>query len=254
MASGPEGRREESVQFSLKELLKLEDERLAEQSRERKAREAAAAEESARAERQRREEAAARERESAAALEHARKTELDELARREAMQKAIVEQARLSVDVRARAEERELERRHELELAKLRAVGGRSSVGSIAGSALFGGVVMLIVCCGVHFGVTKPAVDRRIAQLELDVAAADERTQEASRRTDEQRRAADDLRGKLRAAEEELDGLKKVKASPSSSGGVVRPPVPAAAPAPRPPPKPVTCLEGDPMCPVIVRH
>src|SRR5690242_7876368 len=97
MSSGPSGRREESVKFSLKELMKLEDERLAEQARERAARERAAVAEQQNAERRRRAEAEAAARASAEAKEREQHAKLDDLARREAMQKAIVEQSRLAV-------------------------------------------------------------------------------------------------------------------------------------------------------------
>ena len=110
MPSGPTGRREESVQFSLKELLKLEDERLAEQTRERQARDAAAARERDESERRKRAELEEKVRTETEARERQRHAELDDLARREAMQKAVVEQSRLEVEVRARAEERERER------------------------------------------------------------------------------------------------------------------------------------------------
>jgi colicin import membrane protein len=253
MSSGPSGRREESVKFSLKELMKLEDERLAEQARERAARERAVVAEQENAERRRRAEAEAASRASAEAKEREQNAKLDDLARREAMQKAIVEQSRLAVDVRARAEERELERRHELELMRLRAAGKTAQMGPLAVAALLGGAVMLAVLFGLHFGVTKPASDRRIAELQLDVAAAEGRTRDESKRTEEQRRANEALDRKLSAALAELASSPR---GPKAAPGVPVPMKPGAVTAPPAAalPKPAAqCPDHDPMCGAIPR-
>src|SRR5262249_35025987 len=135
----------------------------------------------------------------------AKRTELDELARREAMQKAIVEQARLAVDVKARAEERELERRHELELQRLRGESAKGRVLPLGGACLLGGTVMLVVALGIHLGVLKPAETRLLAAQEERVAAAESRAEAEGRRADEQRKLASALDQRLHASDAELD-------------------------------------------------
>jgi hypothetical protein len=249
MPSGPTGRREESVRFSLKELLKLEDERLEEQERAKNAREAALAREREEAERRRRVEAEADARAEAEARERQRQVELEELARREAMQKAIVEQGRLEVEIRARADERERERHHELAIEKLRSEGksGQSIGGLIAASAM-GGAIMLGVMLAVQLGVMKPAANRRIAELQQSVIAADSRADDLTRQLADQRRLVGERDRQLVEARTQIDALKtkkpsSVPAAPAPSPHKLGPP----PPAPKAPAQP-DCDPHDPMC------
>lgn len=252
MASGPEGRREESVQFSLKELLELEDQRLAEQARERDAREVAAARERAEAERRRREEAEAHARAEEEARERQRRTELEELARREAMQKGIVEQARLEVEVRARAEERERERRHEIEIERLRSTAKKGgSLGALIGASAIGGSVMAIVALAIHLGVHAPAAERRVAELQRSMTAAEARADELARQLDGQRRAVSERDRQLADAQEQIRALTAQKSAPASGTGSK---LGLGAPGPKAPvvrpsnKEEKECLPGDPMC------
>ncbi len=261
MTSGPGGsKREESVQFSLKSLLELEDERVAEQARESRDRQEAILRdrEQAKKRAQLAEDAAAR-----AALEaevHRRRAELEDLARREAMQKALVEQARLEVEVRARAEERERERQHERELQRLRGAGppAGSSLGALAGASLLGGLVMLLGGLGIHFGVLAPASATRLAEVQTSLAAAEGRAEELSHRLDDQRHGASITEAKLTEARARIAELEPKKLAggtgpgtgstvPRSGGpGPSSPSGPSSASKPPVPEKP--CLKGDPMC------
>jgi hypothetical protein len=248
-------RDEQSVQFSLKDLLKLEEERLDEQRREletRLAQEKATAQNEAlrkAAEAQAREEAIEKE------IAAQKAAELDALARREAMQKALVEQARLEVEARTRTEERDLERRHEIELAKARATNPKShGLGSIAGSALLGGVVMLLVVAGIHFGVTKPAADHRMAEMQTTLGSLETRVTEANRLAQDERKRADELQGQLNKANQKIAELstKTTTTTTTTTTGTVRNPTSGrVTPPPPPPPPPVVCLKGDPLCPTI---
>ncbi len=239
--AGPSGRREESVQFSLKELLKLEDERLEEQQRATAEHEAAIAQQRDREEKE-------RQRVEAERRATERKIELEELARREAMQKAIVEQGRLEVDVRARADERERERLHELALERIRAESKRGpAMGSLVLSAAMGGGIMLGVLAGVFFGVTKPASERRIAELESSVGAADARSDDLARQLRERERALGERDRQLAETRAELEAWKVKR--PTVTGTAPSGPklVPQPPPPPRSAPQP-DCLPGDPMC------
>ena len=108
MTGSPE-RRDESVTFSLKELMKLEDERICQERQAREARELAVKSAREDAERREREELAAKDRAAEEERERARFREMEEEARREAMQRAAIEQARITVEARTRAEESDRE-------------------------------------------------------------------------------------------------------------------------------------------------
>ena len=204
MTSGPE-RRDESVNFSLKELMKLEDERISQERDARDARELAA--QRAREDAARRERAELEARESAAAeeRERARFREMEEEARRDAIQRATVEQARITVEARTRAEESDRERRHELELQRMRSeVVHKPGPGAAIASALGGAAGCLAICLVLHFGVSKPATDLRIAELDRAVAAADGQANGLSRRVEEQSARIKKLEESLRDREDEL--------------------------------------------------
>lgn len=256
--TGSSGRRDEqSVQFSLKELLKLEDERLEEQRRELEAR-LAQEKRNAQTEALRKAAEAQAQQEAIEKEIAAQKAaELDALARREAMQKAVVEQARLEVEARTRTEERELERRHEIELARVRAqsVGEKNQLGRMAGSALLGGVVMLLVLMTIHFGVNKPAADRRSAEMQERLTSLEARVTEADRRAQDERKRGDDLQGQLDAANKRAlgvapKGIVERSSKPTTTAPVVRNPTVGGPPSP-PASPPMVCLKGDPLCPTI---
>jgi colicin import membrane protein len=255
MPSGPTKERDESVQFSLKELLKLEDQRLEEQARERDARDAAAVRVREETERRRHAEAEAKARAEEETRERQRRTELEELARREAMQKAIVEQARLEVEARTRAEERERERRHEIEIERLRSTSKKgSSLGALIAASALGGGVMLVVALGIHLGVHQPTSERRIVELQQSVAAAEGRSVDLARRLDEQTRIASDRERQLADVQDQLRSLANTPPPPTAgklgltAGSKGPSPKPRGGEKDKEKDKETTCLPGDPMC------
>lgn len=204
MTGGPE-RRDESVNFSLKELMKLEDERISQERDAHEARELAA--QAVREDAARRERAAleAQERAAADERERARFREMEEEARREAIQRAAVEQARITVEARTRAEESDRERRHELELQRMRTETVRKpGLGGYIASALGGAAGCLAIGLVLHFAVSKPASDLRIAELDRAVAAADGQANGLGRRVEEQSARIKKLEESLRDKEDEL--------------------------------------------------
>jgi hypothetical protein len=241
-------RSEGSVTFSLGELMKLEDERVAEQAREREANERAQIAAKVEAERQ----ARAAEHEAA---EHRRRAELDELARREALQKAAVEQARLEVEARTRVAERERERQHELALQAARATTPKpTGLGALLGATGLGGGLMLLVTCIVHFGVIQPATDRRISELELRATTAEHKLSEAETNADKSRKSIAALEQKNAALETDNRNLRdaanvKTPTAPHPTG-------PHAPITPsKPKPAETACAdEHDPMCFSIKPH
>jgi hypothetical protein len=247
MPTGPTGRRDESVQFSLQELLKIEDERLEEQARAKAAREAAEARKRDEAERRRLEESEANARAEAEARERQRRGELEDIARREAMQKAIVEQGRLEVEVRARAEERDRERRHELEIERLRTTNKTGpSIGALAGAAAMGGGILFVIALAIELAVLKPAEERRFIELQRKISVAEGRVDDVGKQLDEQRRVVAERDRQLADARTEIDALKrdrKTPATPPAHGKLS----PMVAPAPKTPEAP-DCHPLDPMC------
>lgn len=242
-------RSEGSVTFSLGELMKLEDERVAEQMREREANERAAVEAKVLAERQERAAAEARARAEEDAVERRRRQELDELARREAMQRATVEQARLEVEARTRADERERERQHEVVLQNARAVRPKpTSLGALIGATGLGGGLMLLVTCILHFGVNQPNIDRRIAELELRDVTAEHKLTEADANADKLRKTIASIEKRNADLESEnktlKDDLAKAPVKPTTPNRPKGDAHPPAAPV-----KPEKeCDPHDPMC------
>ncbi len=245
MTGGSE-RRDESVSFSLKELMKLEDERIDQEKQSREARERSA--KLAREEAEQREKAAlaAREKAEADERERVRLREREEEARLEAMQRATIEQTRITVEARTRAEESERERSHERELQRMRIEAHKKpELGALIGSGLAGIAVALAAFMVFFFAAAKPASDRRIAELDNNVVSAEAHANALDRQVGDQNT-------KLAALTKELeDARKALAAAPAPSplpvpAGTIRRPPP---PPPRNPVKDETCVDPrDPMC------
>lgn len=257
--TGPE-RRDESVQFSLKELMKLEDERVDGEKREREARDRREREAREEAARRERAELEARERREAEAREQARRAELEEEARREAMSRAAVEQARIGVEARARAEEAERERRHEVELLRLRQDSRpKPGAGLVVGAALGGAALASLLGVVVHFAALGPAAERRVAEAALQAAAETSRANELDRRVAEQSARLESMKGELEVAKSDLAKLHaaatpvKAPAGPGGPGGV-HPPVTRGDKLPKTPDEKPCLDEHDPLCGTIRRR
>jgi colicin import membrane protein len=250
MTGGSE-RKDESVTFSLKELMKLEDQRVDEEKQARETREHAAQMAREAETRRQREELEARERADAEERQRARLREMEEEARREAIQRAAVEQARITVEARTRAEEAERERRHEIEMQRMRAEAVKKpGPGGFIGSALGGAAFSLAICLVMHFAVSKPASDKRIAELDRAVVTAETRADELGRRVEEQKARISDLEKSL--ATVPVDSTKPSAAPPKT-------PTPGPAPIKKNGPttgqKPLSpfdtgapCDPKDPLC------
>ncbi|AUX47216.1 carbohydrate-binding protein [Sorangium cellulosum] len=246
---------ESSVLFSLKQLMRLEDQRLreereaaqrralAEQEARRALERQALAEEEARLraeeERRRREEAAARE----------------EAARLEAIRAAAVEKARVEAEQRARIEALEKQQEHERSLAALAGDAQRRRLRRLvaAGSAL--GALVTAATLGLYLGKIRPDAERaraehaatraqherRLAELEGDLAARERQIRDLSLAYQTVRSEAEkaELQRKLNEARRDRDVIQ---------GRITRPPA-------QPPPKvePCVCNEGDPMCGCLPR-
>jgi hypothetical protein len=247
MTGGPAGRRDESVSFSLRELQDLEEDRIAREKRDATEREAAAV--------RAKEDAARREAETLAAKQHAehvtreeqRRRDLEELARREAMQKAIVEQARIEIDAKTRSQERDRERQHEVELARLRAQQGQTKPGVVIGASLGSALFVLAGAFAIHLAVLKPSSEARIAALTDMAARADARATEAERRSEEQNKRIAALSEDLRQAREAKPAEPTTKSTTTTTTGQ-KPYRPQHPPSSQAQPKRTGCDPKDPMC------
>lgn len=252
-------RRDESVSFSLKELMKLEDERIDGEKRARDAE--AAATQRARdeeAKKKRDEEArVAKERDEAA--ERERRRAADEEARREATARAAMEEARLAVEARARAEEADRERQHELALARLKSEGTqKGGAGVVIGSGLVGLALALAASVVLHFAVVKPKHDASITALEGRVAAAEKRANDVAFDGERDRARALKAEGELGAAQRTIEELKSAPKVPTKTGPTTNVRGPTGAPPPSTTKAPLSepCASGDdhdPLCGRILR-
>ena len=214
--TGPE-RRDESVAFSLKELMKLEDERVDEERAALLAAERRAASERAARDEAERQARIIAEEERARSLAKEREEE----ARLEAMQRATVEQARITVEARTRADESERERAHERELTRMRLEATkRPGPALYIGSAMGGAGLALAAFLVFFFAIAKPDSDRRIRELQGSVDAERDRAAGLDVRLGSES-------AKLQITQRELEAARRQLAAV--------PVAPAVATAPKPP-------------------
>jgi hypothetical protein len=238
----------DSVLFSLQELARMEEDRvreLAEAARELREREEARRSRAHReclAEEQAREQAEARERE-----ERLRRVREEE-ARIEAVHRAAVEAARIETEARIRAQEREGQRSHELELERARAHARGMRLRAMVQGALVGFVVTAAATAATYRVVVDPREralsDEARSQIESRDAAlrevrANAGVMERTLHTLEENLAA--LRGDRDRLQFELDDARRLLSHRSGAFHG-----PAAGP---PSPGDRTKLDGFTSCP-----
>ncbi|HEY8075490.1 MAG TPA: hypothetical protein VIF62_15305 [Labilithrix sp.] len=248
--------RDESVTFSLRELEQLENERLEREKRQREDELHAMQRAKEEAERRAEEERTARLRMEADEKERARLREIEEEARREAMSRAAVEQARIEVEARTRADEADRERRHELELARIRIESKKSSgVGVVVGSGLVGFAVALGVCAGFYFGAIAPANARTRAALDGDVADANAKVRDLRSEAIDEHKKLVALQLQLDAANARIDELsQKAPSKPTTKGPIGTGSGPTSTVKKDPPPPDPCAGSKDPLCGLDMRH
>ena len=129
--------------------------------------------------------------------------------------------------------------------------------GAYVGCALGGAAVALAVCLVLHFAVSKPASDKRIAELDRAVAGADGHAAELDRRVDEQKARIGELDKSLREAQAEITRLSTplkaavptgptvIKKGGGGPNTTVKPPLDSGPPC---------AFKGDPLCGHIDRN
>jgi hypothetical protein len=160
---------EGSVSFSLKELMRLEDERVAferEAARKRSEdRERAVAEEARRAE----ELALASARQEEERLRRHDREGKEEEARLDGMKRALVERERVVAEQAVREAEVARLRSHELELARMRREGSGSA--KVAWSVAAASVLALATGVVAYAAMLRPDMDRRLAAAHAEATA-----------------------------------------------------------------------------------
>jgi colicin import membrane protein len=239
---------EGSVSFSLKELMRLEEERVAAVREEARLRE----EEAARHARAAREEAEERARAAEARREEEARRAREEEARLEGMRGAALERDRLAAADAALVAEMQRLRRHELDLERLKEGGGARAAWSVGGVSL----ALLAACIASYAFALKPRADARLEQASAAAVASADAMRLAQWRLDELALRVDGLGAQLRASEERArklaDDLTAARAELERRGVHV---VPPRGTHPPPAPTPVRdgllhgpCNEHDPIC------
>jgi hypothetical protein len=241
---------DDSAISSLGELMRLEKERLADEEKGRlRAHEAKLAADQEAAARLVRLEEVQRQAAREAALERDLR-EKTVSARLDAEKAAILERERVSAIEAAREKTREKEREHELEVRRLelRAAAEKSPVAGLVGYAL--AFLVLVGAVGVHFGVTGPRADAKVAELSflvstntVTVGLLKDDLNAAKNRADALSKELSLARSRVSDLESEIVTLKSQKPKVGGPSGTAIPvhKLPAGEP----------CQKGDPMCPTI---
>jgi colicin import membrane protein len=249
--------KQSSVLFSLRELMKLEEERTNEEKEretlEREAQRRAKMEAELRmrsAEEGRLRENEARRRAEEAALR-------EEAARHEAMRLAAAERGRLEAVQSAQLAAMELERKHERALAVIHTDEEKLRYKRVA---FLGTGVFVMITAGVlgwYFGVQKPQKDAEQAALRVEIAAAQASADAAKKQADQKAAQIDELESAL-AKEKDLakrgiiqNRLDLLNGKPGAPATPTIRPIPTVKP---PPPDPTTapdCDDKDPINPCL---
>jgi colicin import membrane protein len=240
---------ETSALFSLKELMRLEETRIAEEQEQRR-RQAEAAE------RARKEaEQAARERELARVrLEEERRRDeaarqREEAARLEAVRAAEVERVRLETVERAKLEALASQRAHEQHLA---AIGAGKATKRLRWVTWLGAASLVALVGGgaaLYFGKIQPSSDERARGLERIISERREETERLRRALDEQNAGLLELQKRIPERHDVTPPPAEPKPTPAKGPGRI---IGKGKPPP-PPPPPCTCDPHDPLCGCFAR-
>lgn len=209
---------EGSVSFSLKELMRLEDERVAFEKSEAKRRADEREREAAEAARRADEAVKARAREEDEARHREEERMRAEAARLEGMQRAIVERERVSASARAREDEMGRLRAHEIELARIQREARGSGkaawiVAALASAALLSSVV-------AYATVLAPRAEVRVSEAHAETRTQAEAVARANDRLADLDRRVDGLSSQLKESEDRARDLERqLEEAKKSAGG-----------------------------------
>ncbi len=241
------GRRDESVSVSLRTLMELEDERVEQERRRALEREAAEARRAREALEREREAEQQREREARAADEERRRREREEATKLAAIHQATIEQARIAEEARARALESDRERRHQVEIERVRAEAAREKRSSRTFVSVSAGVLFGVLASGALYGgVVRPEVIAQRAELDRRLAVSEQKGVALAQSVEDAKRDNDALRKSIAALEARRTAPTATPPAPAPHGPK-HGPLPPRGPAKARPPGGV-CPAGDPLC------
>jgi colicin import membrane protein len=236
---------ETSALFSLKELMRLEDDRV--RSEEQLRRIEAEGTERAREHAER----ALRERENARLrLEENRRHENDrkkgeDAARIEAIGLAEIERARIEAIEKARGDALSIQRAHERKMAALSGSATKKRLRRALVLAATTGVACVIGLAVFYFAGIKPRADQQARALEAMIRTQRAERDQLQRDLDEHNRKVLELEDRMRAEQEATNNV--ARPSPRSIPRQPSAPRPALKKSPREA-TPCTCDQHDPLC------
>jgi colicin import membrane protein len=242
--------KESSVLFSLKELMNLEEDRIKQESEEKKRRAETEAQTRLEAERRAREQEQAR---LTAEEERRRNEDLrkrEESARIDAIRHAEVEKARVEAEQRARIEAMSKQQEHERQLSALHHDEHKKK---LQRQVLFiGGGAAIVIAVGVgwYFGVKQPADERRAAEVAAAQVQREEEVKKLQKQLEDQQAKVGELMQQLASTQDEKTRAElkaKLADAQRQQQAFVRQ-VTAPKPAGDKPKPPCNCQPGDPLC------
>jgi len=235
---------ETSALFSLSELMRLEQNRIAEEEEQRKAR--VMAEEDARRESER----LAREEECVRLkLEEDRRREeadreREHAARLEAIRQGEVERARVEAEQRGRLAALAAQQQHEQRLAALQTDAGKKRLSRVLRLTLGLSTVLIVGAVALYFGRLRPETRSEVRSLESLIQGQRQQTEATQRALDAQNQKLLDLEDRIRKEREQNLAPKPAPEPKPKAPGVSNPRgIKAVAPPP-----PCTCDPHDPLC------
>jgi colicin import membrane protein len=246
------GQRESSFMFSLNELARMEEERVAREAAEERARKEAAARARREAEERSRADEEAKRRAAEEAQELLALRAREEAARLEATKIATVEAARAAVAEGARAAELDRQRKNELNLAQVKGDRQwRRLRGWLVGvSVSF--VVAVAAMLAIYAGVLAPRSEARVAGLVGEGARQEDLLRDLTSKLSASEGRVQALEREVadaRAENAELERkLESHTADPQRHGHVAPPSGAATTTVKRPPPSKGCANPFDPMC------
>ena len=235
---------ETSALFSLSELMRLEQNRIAEEEEQRKA--TILAEENARRESER----LAREQEGVRLkLEEDRRREEAErerehAARLEAIRQAEIERARVEAEQRGRLEALSAQQQHEQKLAALQSDAGKKRLSRVLRLTLGLSTVLIVGAVALYFGRLRPETRSEVRSLESLIQGQRQQTEATQRALDAQNQKLQELEERVRKEREQQLAPKPVPEPKPKTPGVAN----QRGIKPVAPPPPCTCDSHDPLC------
>jgi len=236
---------ETSALFSLSELMRLEQNRIAEEDEQRKAK--VTAEENARRESERlaREEERVRLKLEEDRRREEAEREREHAARLEAIRQAEIERARVEAEQRGRLAALSAQQQHEQKLAALKSDAGKKRLSRVLRLTLGLSTVLIVGAAALYFGRLRPETRSEVRSLESLIQGQRQQTEATQHALDAQNQKLQALEERIRKEREQQVATKPVppETKPKTPGVSNQRGIKPVAPPP-----PCTCDSHDPLC------